>query len=106
MDEEEAKRILDPHIRRLRKLQYSELVPYVKDVEAFQATGESGTIYNVEIMALWDSARRPATFVSWHALMTDTSGGAFFQSSALYARTSSSRRMARSSASSCNHRPG
>jgi hypothetical protein len=58
MDEEEAKRILDPHIRRLRKLPYSELVRYVKDIEAFEVTGESGTIYNLELQALWDSGKK------------------------------------------------
>jgi len=39
MDAEEAARLLAPHVDRLRRLPYSDLVRYVDEVEAFQVTG-------------------------------------------------------------------
>jgi hypothetical protein len=88
MDEDEAELILDPHVRRLRKLPYSELLRYMKDIDAFEVTGESGTIYSIEIQAFGTAARRPATFVFWRASMTGASGGAFYLWSPPCAKTS------------------
>lgn len=58
MDTEEATRLLAPHVERLRRVPYSDLVRYVDEVEAFEVTGESGTMYNVEIQAFWDSGQK------------------------------------------------
>jgi hypothetical protein len=56
MDKDEARALLDTEINRLRALPYSELRRYM-DEEQLEVTGPSGTNYQVEVLAVWDSGK-------------------------------------------------
>ena len=60
MNQEEAKEILANRVRQLKKLPYSEFRAWVieKKIETPVANGPSGTEYQIEIQAMWDSKRR------------------------------------------------
>jgi hypothetical protein len=57
MNQQEAREILAGHIRELRNLSYSEFCSWVTDgrTEVLLAKGASGTEYQIEIGAMWDS---------------------------------------------------
>jgi hypothetical protein len=58
VDETEARAILQSQVERLRSLSYSELLQrYLDDVDAFEATGPSGSQYQLEVEAFWDDPR-------------------------------------------------
>jgi len=56
MYEHEAKGLLDAEIGRRRGLRYDQLLDLLQ-VQAFQILGASGTVYNIELQAFWDSPR-------------------------------------------------
>jgi hypothetical protein len=56
MDRQEAGLIADAVIDELRSIPYATLSErFVSDVEVRQVVGPSGTIYQVEIHAIWDN---------------------------------------------------
>lgn len=55
MSDEEAKGILTSEFLKLRALDYQTLVNrLVDEVERFEAIGQSGKRYNVELQGYWD----------------------------------------------------
>jgi hypothetical protein len=58
MDREEAGTIADSIVNELKRLSYDELTRrFLAEVETREATGPTGTAYQVEIQAMWDSGR-------------------------------------------------
>lgn len=56
MDKAEAKEVAQPIVDRLRELTYQELVGrFLDSCEHHQALGASGTEYQIETQAFWDS---------------------------------------------------
>jgi hypothetical protein len=60
VNQEEAEEILANRVRQLKKLPYAEFRSWVieKKTETPLMKGPSGTEYQVEIQAMWDSKRR------------------------------------------------
>jgi hypothetical protein len=56
MDKIEARKILAEQLTRYKARSYSELARLVaaRQVDAFEATGEGGTVYQLEIQCFWD----------------------------------------------------
>lgn len=55
MDKDEAKRVLGAQLAPYRAMAYGELVKLINaEPVVFQASGPSGTAYNIEIEAFWD----------------------------------------------------
>jgi hypothetical protein len=58
VDKQEARAILGDQIARLRERSYEELcASLLNDTETFEVVGASGTRYQVELQALWDSGK-------------------------------------------------
>ena len=59
MDKLEAQKILSEQLDRFRGRSHAELVPLVESqhVETFEARGESGTTYQIEVQLVWDGQR-------------------------------------------------
>ena len=85
MDEAEASSILEDTLSRLRALPFAELVEiHLGDVNAFEVTGASGAIYQIEVEAFWDDPRKKGGDVrviasiddgrGWRAFSPKTSG--------------------------------
>jgi hypothetical protein len=56
VDKKEARQILSEEIAKLRKLSYGELrESLLRESETFEVVGASGTRYQVETEAFWDS---------------------------------------------------
>ena len=56
MDKKEARRILNDEIGKLRQRGYADLrESLLRESETFEVVGASGTRYQVEIEAVWDS---------------------------------------------------
>jgi hypothetical protein len=60
VNQKEAKEILANRVRELKQLPYATFRSWVilKKVETPVASGPSGTEYQIEIQAMWDSKRR------------------------------------------------
>src|SRR5947209_9598507 len=58
MKKDEALRILDPHLQRLRALPYPELALLVNHSETTEELGPSGASYQVEWQVFWDDNRK------------------------------------------------
>ncbi|HEY7713523.1 MAG TPA: hypothetical protein VIE90_03410 [Candidatus Binatia bacterium] len=54
MDKAEASRILAEELARYRRESYASLQRLLKEVDAYEITGPSGTNYQIEIQAVWD----------------------------------------------------
>ena len=54
MDKIEAKRLLTRELEPYRAQPYEALVRMIGHTETYEITGTSGTVYQVEILALWD----------------------------------------------------
>jgi hypothetical protein len=54
MDKEEAKRILAQELAKYRRRSYADLQRLLKEVDAYEIAGLSGTNYQIEIQAVWD----------------------------------------------------
>lgn len=58
VDKQEARRILNEEISKLRQRGYADLrESLLRESETFEVVGASGTRYQVEIEAVWDSGR-------------------------------------------------
>ena len=55
MDRAEAEEILATELARVRGMSYAEIRTLIKDSEHVDVTGKSGTEYQVESQAMWDS---------------------------------------------------
>ena len=55
MDKPEAKSILSAQLSEYRRRSYIELQDLLKSQETQEVTGESGTRYQLEFHAVWDS---------------------------------------------------
>jgi hypothetical protein len=58
MNTQEAAGLLQEYLERYRARTYAELTTLVGNQETFQARGESGVSYQIEIQALWDDTSR------------------------------------------------
>jgi len=58
MNDTEAQKILNEHVRRREQRCYDELSRLVvtKHVETFEETGPSGTVYQIQIQYFWDAS--------------------------------------------------
>src|SRR5262245_47229095 len=54
MDDEEATRILAQELARYRRESFADLQRLLKEVDAYEVEGPSGTNYQIEIQAIWD----------------------------------------------------
>jgi hypothetical protein len=54
MDDEEATRILAKELARYRRESFADLQRLLKEVDAYEVEGPSGTNYQIEIQATWD----------------------------------------------------
>jgi hypothetical protein len=58
MNEELAYSLINAELQRLRKLPYSELAALIgKQPETKEVVGEDGRVYQLEVMAFWDSKK-------------------------------------------------
>jgi hypothetical protein len=59
VNKEEAKGLLEDQVRELKKLSYAEFRSWVleKKIETPLVKGASGTEYQIEIQAMWDSRK-------------------------------------------------
>lgn len=80
MDETEAKTILAAQMRDLRTRSYADFRVWAleKHLEARDVKGPSGTDYQIEVQAVWDSGRNLRVMVAiddggWRAFMPLTS---------------------------------
>ena len=54
MDRDEALKLLDAKLDDYRKLSYAEAIARVGSEQIVEATGPSGTVYQIEIQIIWD----------------------------------------------------
>jgi hypothetical protein len=57
MDKVEARQVLAGKIAELRRWSYTDLLRFFMEPEGLEVIGPSGTIYQLEIQALWDDKR-------------------------------------------------
>jgi hypothetical protein len=58
VDKQEAREILHDQIARLKRRSYEELrTELLNDSQTFEVAGTSGTTYQVELQAHWDSGK-------------------------------------------------
>ena len=57
MDKEEERSILSKRLKRYRRRSYAELQELLNSQETFEIPGASGTVYQVEVSALWDDKK-------------------------------------------------
>ena len=55
MDSDEARELLLAELERYRQTPYRELRRLLKEQDHFEVAGPSGTNYQIEIQAFWDS---------------------------------------------------
>ena len=55
MDSHEARTVLAEHLRRYRAMTYKELQRLLKEQDCLETRAASGTVYQVEIEAVWDN---------------------------------------------------
>jgi len=55
MNSPEARTVLSEYLRRYRSMSYKELQRLLKEQDCDKTLGPSGTSYQVEIEAVWDS---------------------------------------------------
>jgi hypothetical protein len=56
MNDVEAGAILSAELARYRKRSFRELLILLKEIETFERSSPSGTIYQLEIQAVWDDS--------------------------------------------------
>ena len=61
MNREEAQRLLEDQLLPYRSLGYERLLRLLKKQDVFEVVGASGTVYQLEIQAVWAGAKE-ATF--------------------------------------------
>ena len=57
MDKQEAKRVLKDQLVPYRSLGYERLRRLLNEQDVFEVTGASGTVYQVEIQAVWEGRK-------------------------------------------------
>jgi hypothetical protein len=75
MDKNEAKQVLSRELESYRARSYDELVNCIGDSIAYETSGASGAMYQLEITVLWDS--RPDGDVRVIASVDDGGWSAF-----------------------------
>jgi hypothetical protein len=56
MDRQEAEAILQGQLDRYQSWSYQDLKAFIGQIESYQAYGELGVQYQIEIQVLWDDA--------------------------------------------------
>jgi hypothetical protein len=54
VNQQEAGSVLEGQLLRYRSLGYESLLRLLKEQDVFEVVGASGTIYQLEIQAVWD----------------------------------------------------
>ena len=58
MNKQEAKKVLEDQLLPYRSIGYERLLRLLKGQDVFEVTGASGTVYQLEIQAVWDGRKR------------------------------------------------
>ncbi len=76
MNKEEAKAILTTHLERYRGRRYTELQRLLGTQDTFESRGDSGSVYQLEFLAVWDD--RPNGNLRVFGSIDDSGLRAFF----------------------------
>ena len=57
MDQQEARSVLEGQLLPYRSLGYERLLRLLKEQDVFEVVGTSGTVYQLEIQAVWDGRK-------------------------------------------------
>ena len=62
MNKAEARTVLEAELAKYRAKPYRELVALIGNPRTIEVTGPSGTVYQIEIQALWDDPKMAKGF--------------------------------------------
>jgi len=57
VDQQEARSVLEGQLLPYRSLGYERLLRLLKEQDVFEVVGTSGTVYQLEIQAVWDGRK-------------------------------------------------